>query len=80
MPDWKYEVRERLPTSSLEGAAEAELIEELAQHAEQRCRDLQESGEDEEAAYQQVLGELGCIEQVPLTKPAVHASIDLGET
>ena len=36
MPEWKEEIRRRLADSKLEPAREAEIIEELSQHLEDR--------------------------------------------
>ena len=40
MPDWKKEVRERLAALKLAPAREAEIVEELSQHLEDRYREL----------------------------------------
>ena len=45
MHDWKVEIRARLNRSPLDGSSEAELVEELAQHAEERYRDLSGRGQ-----------------------------------
>ncbi len=53
MPDWSARVRERLAGLRLDPATEAETIEELAQHVEDRYRDLLARGVgDAEAAGQ----------------------------
>ncbi|MGH9584394.1 MAG: ABC transporter permease, partial [Bryobacteraceae bacterium] len=58
MPDWKSIVRKRMALSHLEGAAEADLAEELAQHLEDRYRELRGGGADEEDAFQKTVAEL----------------------
>lgn len=44
MPDWKAPLRERLAGLSLDPAREAEIVEELSQHLDQRYRDLLADG------------------------------------
>jgi predicted permease len=52
MPDWKSHIRSRLASLRLSPAREAEIAEELAQHLEDRCRELVARGETpEEAAH-----------------------------
>ncbi len=58
MPDWKKVVQEHIVSWRLEGAAESELIEELAQHLEDRYRELRSGGATPEEAYQKVVSEL----------------------
>ena len=45
MPEWKEEIRRRLADLKLDPAREAEIVEELAQHLEDRYRDLGAGGE-----------------------------------
>src|SRR5579872_163737 len=59
MPDWKNLVRRRLAALNLTAPAESDLAEELAQHLEDRYRDLTAGGTAPDAAYRQVLHELG---------------------
>jgi predicted permease len=40
MPEWKVEIRERLASLKLEPAREAEMVDELAQHLEDRYQEL----------------------------------------
>jgi putative ABC transport system permease protein len=40
MPDWKHEIRRRLSRLKLAPVREAEIVEELAQHAEDRYQEL----------------------------------------
>lgn len=58
MPNWKSIVQERLAELSLRGDAEPDLIEELAQHLEDRYRELRGGGLSEEEANQTVLAEV----------------------
>src|SRR5437868_9945057 len=58
MPDWKSELRTRLAPARLEAAREEEIVEELAQHLEQRWDDLVARGAAEHEASRTLLGEL----------------------
>jgi predicted permease len=58
MPDFKNLVRRRLAVLHLTAPAESDLAEELAQHLEDRYRDLTAAGTASEVAYRQVLAEL----------------------
>ena len=44
MPDWKRIVRDRLAALKLEGSRESEVVDELAQHLEDRYEELRLSG------------------------------------
>ena len=44
MPDWKPEIQARLAHLSIAPSREAEIIEELTQHLDDRCRELVASG------------------------------------
>ena len=44
MSDWKQEIRRRLAGLSIEPTREAEIVEELAQHLEQRYAELRAKG------------------------------------
>jgi len=60
MPDWKAIVRQRLASLHLNGAREAEIIEELAQDLEDRYSELRAHGASEAEAQrlaQEVLGQ-----------------------
>ncbi len=51
MPEWKNEIKDRLANLNLEPAREAEIVEELSQHLNDRYAELRASGAtDEEAA------------------------------
>jgi predicted permease len=58
MPDWRNIVRERIAPLRLEGTAEEDLIEELAQHLEDRYRELHSGGMSDADAHRQVASEL----------------------
>ncbi|MEK6406539.1 MAG: ABC transporter permease [Acidobacteriota bacterium] len=58
MPDWKHEIRRRLAELKLDPAREAEIVEELAQHLEDRYAELRSSGATQESAHLSVLAEL----------------------
>lgn len=50
MPDWKEHIRRQLADLNLAPAREAEIVEELAQHAEDRYRELLSGGATEAEA------------------------------
>ena len=58
MPDWKEEITSRLATLNLAPAREAEIVEEVAQHLEDRYGELLASGTTEEEARRVALEEL----------------------
>ncbi len=58
MPDWSRPIRERLAGARLEPAREASVVEELAQHLDDRYAELLAGGASPEAAYRATLGEL----------------------
>ncbi len=58
MPDWKREIERRLDPSAIDPASECDLVRELAQHLEDRYRDLLAAGSDENAAFEAALAEL----------------------
>jgi predicted permease len=58
MPDWKSLIRQRLAPLRLRPGAEADFVEELAQHLEDRYRESLSGGESEEEAYQNAISEL----------------------
>src|SRR5262245_27796632 len=55
---WKQEIRERLAPLKLAPTREAEIVEELAQHLEDRYADLLSDGAATEDAYRTALTEL----------------------
>jgi macrolide transport system ATP-binding/permease protein len=83
MPDWKDEIKERLARLRLEPAREAEIVEELSQHLEDRYAELLGSGATPEEASRAALAELssGEILQQELgrvERPAPQEPIVLG--
>jgi putative ABC transport system permease protein len=58
MADWKEEIRRRLAGLSLSPAREAEIVEELSQHLDDRYRELRQQGATIEEAISAVLIEL----------------------
>ena len=58
MPDWKPEIRRRLEGLKLEPTRESEIVEELAQHLEDRYRDLLVRGTSDQEACRAALAEL----------------------
>jgi predicted permease len=88
MPDWKEPIRKQLVELNLVPAREAEIVEELAQHAEDRCRELQADGAAEGAARRIALDEIGghellarelrALEPANATPPAVLGAASKG--
>ena len=58
MIDWKPEIRQRLAELKLAATREAEIVEELAQHFEDRYAELRTGGATDEQASRAVLVEL----------------------
>jgi hypothetical protein len=58
MPEWKEEIRRRLAQLNLEPTREAEIVEELAQHLDDRYLELLSGGATEEQTYRAALAEL----------------------
>jgi predicted permease len=58
MHEWKEEIRRRLAQLKLEPTREAEIVEELAQHLDDRCKELRAGGASEEEAYRAALVDL----------------------
>jgi predicted permease len=58
MPDWKQEIRKRLVAARLEAAREAEIVDELSDHFDDRYADLIARGASAEDARQAVVEEL----------------------
>jgi predicted permease len=58
MPDWKQIVRDRLHGAQLDGAREIEIVDELAQHLEDRYDALRSAAVPDALAQRQVLEEL----------------------
>jgi predicted permease len=58
MPDWRGEIESRLSGARMDAASEHELIEELAQHLEDRYCEMIAAGADDSAAREAALEEL----------------------
>src|SRR5215475_4773321 len=58
MPEWKQEIRERLASLKLEPPREAEIVEELSQHLEDRYAESLTRGATPAEAYRAALAEL----------------------
>ncbi|MEW6128155.1 MAG: ABC transporter permease [Acidobacteriota bacterium] len=58
MPEWKNEIRNRLTDLQLEPVREAGIVEELAQHLDDRYQELLTNGATTKQAYQMALAEL----------------------
>ncbi len=58
MADWRKIVQDRIASLHLKGSTEADLSEELAQHLEDRYRELRSGGAGEEEAYAKAFSEL----------------------
>lgn len=58
MPEWTRHVRQRLERLQLRPEREAEIVEELSQHLDERYEELRRSGASEIEAERQAIGEL----------------------
>src|SRR5215510_5775746 len=58
MPEWKEEIRGRLARLKLESTREAEIVEELSQHLDDRYAESLTRGATPEEAYHAALAEL----------------------
>jgi hypothetical protein len=58
MPDWKPHIRSRIASLRLSPSREQEIMEELAQHLDDRWRDLTAEGIPEEEAMRLTLAQL----------------------
>src|SRR5437016_5063913 len=58
MPEWNQQIRQQLAGLNLAPAREAEIVEELSLHAEDRYRELRSGGATEMEANSIVLDEL----------------------
>jgi putative ABC transport system permease protein len=58
MPDWTARLRVRLGALRLHPAREAEIVEEIAQHLDERYAELRSQGVDEDDAQRLAVGEL----------------------
>jgi putative ABC transport system permease protein len=83
MPDWKEQIRSRLSRTGLKLAREAEIVEELSQHLDDRWQELCGSGMADEEAARTALAELseeelrqqfGSLPSAPPPAPALGAA------
>ena len=58
MPDWKEEIKQRLSGLNLEPTREADIVEEISQHLEDRYAELLGSGDTPEEAFRTALADL----------------------
>jgi predicted permease len=58
MPDWSGEIRARLDELRIDAAREAEVVEELSQHLDERYEELKRAGACEADAHRVALDEL----------------------
>src|SRR5688572_28240029 len=56
--DWRREVRKRLPRGALDPAREVDVVQELAQHLDDRYEELRAAGASDEEAAAAALDEL----------------------
>ena len=67
--DWQREIATRLAQAKIRGEARPDLIQELAQHCEDRYEELREKGESEAPARESILGELEDMERFAASLP-----------
>jgi len=65
MPEWKDEIRRRLAGSNLRPEREAEIIDELAAHLEDKYDQLRAGGASHGEAVRSVIAELGVTDLLP---------------
>jgi predicted permease len=85
MPDWKNLVRRRVAALHLAAPAESDLAEELAQHLEDRYRDLTAAGTPPDDAYRQVIAELDDVQPLragisPTQRQPRHDAVPAGDS
>jgi putative ABC transport system permease protein len=81
MPDWNEQIRKQIADLNLPPSREAEIVEELVQHAEDRYRELRNSGIaeaeacgialDEISGHQLLTRELRAIERPSAPEPVI---------
>lgn len=78
MPEWRDEIRRRLEPLGLSPMREAEIVEELAQHLEDRYRELRASGSLEAEAHAGALKEIDDAEMLcrEVARVEARASLD----
>jgi hypothetical protein len=65
MPDWGPAIRERLASVRLSPQHEAEIVEELSLHLDERVREMISGGTDADAAESIALAELRASDLLP---------------
>jgi predicted permease len=88
MPDWNEQIRKQLVGLNLAPAREAEIVEELAQHAEDRYRELRSGGAteaearrnalDENGGHEVLVRELRAVERLNASEPIVVGAAGKG--
>src|SRR5215510_13675959 len=76
MPEWKNEIKERLAGLKLEPAREAEIVEELSQHLDDRYAESLARGATTEEAYRAALAELSEGETLQRELQRVELSVE----
>jgi hypothetical protein len=81
MPDWREHIRQQLASLHLAPAREADIVEELGHHAEDRYRDLRAAGVaeadacrialDEVTGHERLARELRDVERTGVPEPVV---------
>ena len=82
MPDWKRAIEERLAGLRLDAARRIEIVQELAQHLDDRYRELRAGGVDADSARRDALAELDdqdLIGALAAVETAPHADVPLGD-
>lgn len=72
MADWKHLLRERLTPLRLTPAAESSLVDELAQHLEDRYREFVSAGASPAEAYEQTVAELADLAPIRAHYERIH--------
>ena len=73
MLDWRKEIRQQLAALQLEPAREAEIVEELSQHLEDRYAELRDRGATKEEAYRAALVELSDMRELRRVERTIPA-------
>src|SRR5262249_52157786 len=83
MREWRDEIRQRLAGLQLAPTREDEIVEELAQHLEDRYQELRDGGASRQAAYAAALAELADSQRLaqqlhPIEYPVKAEPVSLG--
>jgi putative ABC transport system permease protein len=65
MPEWKEEIAKRVAGLHLRPEREAEIIDEVSGHLQDRYEDMRAQGGTHEQAFQDVIAELDATDLVP---------------